>query len=213
MKITILCSNKDHPIYPYLVNWMLKNIKKYEISLVSSKREVREGDILFLISCSEIIGEDIRQKFKNVLVIHASDLPYGRGWSPHIWELVNGAKRITVSLLEAEDKVDSGRIWHKLCFDVEDHELWSEINQKLFLTELELMNYALDNYENIIPYNQPDDVEPTYYRRRQPDDSMLDPNQSISSQFNLIRVCDPERFPAFFYLNGYKYALTLTKIS
>ena len=43
-------------------------------------------------------------------MIHASDLPKGRGWSPHIWGLINEAQQITISLLEAVDKVDSGDI-------------------------------------------------------------------------------------------------------
>ena len=49
---------------------------------VFAKVSVRPGDILFLISCSERIGDAYRQKYRHVLVLHASDLPKGRGWSP-----------------------------------------------------------------------------------------------------------------------------------
>lgn len=212
MKISILCNNILHPIYPHLEQWVKDNKSNYEISLVTSKNDLTNGDFLFLISCTDIIGESIRDKFSYVLVIHASDLPIGRGWSPHIWALLNGETLITVSLLEAENKVDSGKIWHKMTFTVESHELWNEINEKLFLIELELMDYAVRNVNNIIPYEQSNVIEPTYYPRRKPSDSMLDSSKSIESQFNLIRVCDPERFPAYFYLNGYKYSLTLEKI-
>ena len=75
------------------------------------------------------------------------------------------------------------------------------------------MDYAVKNVNNIIPYEQSNLIEPTYYPRRKPSDSMLDPSKSIESQFNLIRICDPGRFPAYFYLNGYKYSLTLEKIN
>ena len=213
MKISILCNNILHPIYPHLKKWVKDNESNYELSLVTSKNDLTNGDFLFLISCTEIIGEDVRNKFSHVLVIHASDLPIGRGWSPHIWALLNGETSITVSLLEAENKVDSGKIWHKIAFSVESHELWDEINEKLFLIELELMDYAVKNVNNIIPYEQSNLIEPTYYPRRKPSDSMLDPSKSIESQFNLIRICDPGRFPAYFYLNGYKYSLTLEKIN
>jgi methionyl-tRNA formyltransferase len=55
-----------------------------------------------------------RAKYDSSLVLHASDLPAGRGWSPHIWAITNGAESVTLSLLEAEDQVDSGRIWKKM---------------------------------------------------------------------------------------------------
>jgi len=32
------------------------------------------------------------------------------------------------------------------------------------------------------------------------------------SQFNKIRICDPNRYPAFFVLHGKKYKLMLEKI-
>ena len=51
--------------------------------------------------------------FQQCLVLHASDLPKNRGWSPHVWSILNGENDITLSLLEAEDKVDMGRIWKK----------------------------------------------------------------------------------------------------
>ena len=45
------------------------------------------------------------------MVLHVSDLPRGRGWSPYIWELINGATFIKVSLIEAKEEVDAGQIW------------------------------------------------------------------------------------------------------
>ena len=70
--------------------------------------------VFFLISFLHIVKKEIRHRFKHTLVIHASDLPVGKGWSPHIWEILKGNNKITVSLLEAEDKVDSGNIWKKI---------------------------------------------------------------------------------------------------
>ena len=103
MKITILNSTADHPVNTWLIKWIEKYQNYHQISLVRSKHELIGGDILFLISCSELIDKQDREKFKKTLVIHASDLPKGRGWSPHIWEIIHGADEITLSLLEAVD--------------------------------------------------------------------------------------------------------------
>jgi len=47
----------------------------------------------------------------HTLVLHASALPKGRGWSPHIWGIVQRDDYITLSLIEAEEEIDTGRIW------------------------------------------------------------------------------------------------------
>ena len=39
--------------------------------------------------------------------------------------------------------------------------------------------------------------EETFYSRRNKEDSELDIKKSIESQFNLFRVCDNEKYPAF----------------
>lgn len=212
MRITILCSSEAHPINAYLDRWISSQQNKHEITLLRNKSDLVGGDLLFLISCSEIITEVERRKFSKSLVIHASDLPFGRGWSPHIWQIVQGATEITVTLLEAEDKVDSGAIWRKEKVAVPKSSLWDEVNEAIFEAELRLMDFAAENFEKVTPALQPEDVEPTYFPKRTPEDSELDPKKSIEEQFDLIRVCDPDRFPAFFLLHGQKYTVRLEKV-
>lgn len=211
MRVTILCSSVDHPVYSYLKKWALCRKNEHVIDLVHSKTELPGGDILFLVSCNEIVNRSDRDAYAKTLVLHASDLPQGRGWSPHIWQIIEEKEDIVISLLEAEDKVDSGDIWHKLRVRIPRDALWNEINNLIFETELALMDYAVDNYYKVIPQPQNSSVIPTYYPKRTPEDSRIDQNKDIKSQFNLIRVCDPERYPAFFELNGSKYIIRLEK--
>lgn len=212
MNISFLCSDQLHPINEYLDRWIEQQSSQYHIELVSSRSELSGGDVLFLISCSEIINSKDRAAYNSCLVIHASDLPFGRGWSPHIWQILQGKKDITVSLLEAEDKVDSGRIWKKLNFQIPKHALWNEINEKLFEKEIELIDFAISNFDSVQPKPQDLSLTPTYYPKRTPIDSKIDPFQNIVSQFDKIRVSDPHRFPAFFEIEGKKYKIILEKI-
>lgn len=212
MRISLLCSDIQHPVNEYLYKWIENNRSHHQIELVRQKTELSGGDILFLVSCSEIINATDRETYRSCLVLHASDLPVGRGWSPHIWQLIEGAEEITVSLLEAEDKVDSGRIWKKLKFKIPVHALWHEINDFLFEAEINLIDFAVREFGKITPVEQQSNITPTYFRRRTPADSQIDPQQSLASQFNKIRVSDPNRFPAFFSLHGKRYKLTLEKL-
>ena len=135
--------------------------------------------------------------FQQCLVLHASDLPKNRGWSPHVWSILNGENDITLSLLEAEDKVDMGRIWKKAKIKLNGTELYDEINQKLFEGELQLISWACKNLSCVTPTQQ-DSSAANYLPKRTAKDSELDISKSLESQFDLLRVCDPNRFPAFF---------------
>jgi len=212
MKITILNTSKNHPINSWLNCWIDKYNGKHEIKLIRSKIDIDSGDILFLISCSDIIFKSDREKFNKTLLIHASDLPKGRGWSPHIWSIINGEEKITLSLLEAADKIDSGDIWKKIKITIPNTALYEEINKLIFSAELELMDFAIENFLRIIPYEQPA-IEPSYYSKRMPQDSEINIYKSIDEQFDLIRVSDEKRFPAFFYKNGQKFKLKIEKMN
>lgn len=213
MKITILCSSEKHPINRLLVDWMARHTGMHDISLVRSVAELPGGDILFLISCTEIVSEQHRALYRKSLVVHASDLPKGRGWSPHIWQLLDGQSVIKVTLLEAVAQVDAGDIWHQIDCEIPRTALWDEINQAIFATELALMDFAVAHFSNCQPRQQDADIEPTYHPRRTPGDSEIDPASSIESQFDALRVADPERFPAFFHLRGATYRIRLERIN
>src|SRR5690349_19810449 len=98
MKISVFSNNLDHPIYPTLRKWVKKVSKRHRVQLVSTKNKLVPGDLLFLICCSEIIRMDVRKNYRYTLVVHASDLPMGRGWSPQNWQVVEGKNKIPVSL-------------------------------------------------------------------------------------------------------------------
>ena len=211
MKISFLCSDPRHPINVYLSAWMQENKSQHEIELVRQKQDLSGGDLLFLLSCTEIISSQERKAYRSCLVLHASDLPKGRGWSPHIWSILEGKEELTLSLLEAEDVVDSGKIWKKIRFQVPKHALWNEINELLFTKEIELINFAIDNFNSVLAKLQDPNIEPTYYPKRTPADSAIDPFKSIASQFDKIRVCDSKRFPAYIDIHGQRYKMTLEK--
>ena len=211
MKISILISSNNHPINPYIREWTKEKNSNHIIDIFNCSNEIIGGDILFLISCEEIIPKIIRDKFKKTLIIHASDLPFGRGWNPHIWEIINGASEITFSLLEAEDNVDSGDIWTKSKVFIPKTALYDEINYLIFEEEIRLMNFAISNFNNIKPVRQ-DTRGSSYWPKRTPKDSEIDPNKNLADQFDLIRVCDVNRFPAFFYKNGQKYKISISQL-
>ncbi len=185
--------------------------KGHLVTLHFDKNQLIDGNILFLVSCGQIIGSSERKRFQAVLVLHASDLPRGRGWSPHIWSILNGASQITVCVLEAAEPVDSGAIWLKTTFSLEGHELLPEINEKLFSAELALMTRVVDEFGTIAPAPQIGDTG-AYMKKRTPEHSRLDVNKSLAEQFDMLRVVDNTRYPAFFDHRGKRYLIKIEKV-
>lgn len=209
-RVDILCSDPAHPVNAWLGRWLEANRARADIAILRDRADLRGGDFLFLISCHQIIGAKARARYRHTLVIHGSDLPKGRGWSPMAWEVLEGAAHITVSLLSAEDGFDSGDIWQKRRFDLDGTELLADLNAKLFDTELALMDWALDHCDGAAP--QPQEGEPTVWPKRTPVDSEIDPARPLTESFDTIRIADPDRFPAFFTLRGTKYSIRLEKM-
>ena len=123
---------------------------------------------------------------------------------------MEGRRTIVVSLLEAAEPVDTGAVWAKRSFTLGGHELHDEINAALFTVELELLDFAVARCGTVVPTPQPE-TGASYRRRRTPEDSRIDIDQPLRSQFPILQVADPERFPAFFEKDGFVYEVILRR--
>lgn len=211
MRIHLYTSSLGHPVVPYLEDWVARNAALHDVLFTADRARLDGGDILFLMSVGEIIRRDLRERYRSTVVIHPSDLPRGRGWSPQVWAIVEGASELVVTAIEAVDKVDAGPIHAQARIPIGKGDLVDEIHAKLFTTEVALIDEVIARHGKAPPQPQRDEP-PTYYRKRTPEDSRVDPARSIAEQFDLIRICDPDRYPAFFELHGERYAIRLAKL-
>lgn len=208
--VSILCTDPAHPVNPWLERWAQERSQRAQVEIRRDFRELSGGDFLFLVSCHQIIRKPVRDRFRHTLVLHASALPLGRGMSPHVWRILEGADRLVLTLLNAEDALDSGMMWQQRELPLDGTELHDEINAKLFAAETELMTWALDHCATTRP--RPQQGAPTHYRKRTPEDSRVDPLRPLAESFDLLRVADPERYPAFFEHRGQKYRIRVEKV-
>lgn len=211
MIIDIICSDAAHPVNLWLKDWVQQHSQDHTVSLHRNTRSLTGGDILFLVSCTELISAQERKRYRETMILHASNLPIGRGWSPHVWAILDGGTELTITLLRCEDAVDSGAIWAQEKIRIPKTALFDEINTTIFMAEMSLMSNGVQLVgANKQPRPQPD-ISPTYYPRRTPEDSNLDPECTLASLFDQIRVADPQRYPAYFALHGQTYSLEIRK--
>ena len=57
----------------------------------------------------------------------------------------------------------------------------------------------------------PQPKKTNFLKKRNKDDSKLNINKSLKAQFNLLRICDNKKFPAFFEINNKKYIVKIFK--
>ena len=169
------------------------------------------GDIAFFLSYFEIVKPINLKQHKNNIVVHASDLPFGKGWSPMTWQILEGKNEIPISLLEASPKVDSGDIYFKEKIIFEGHELISELRHELSKKTYSMCLKFIKNYPKILEKSHKQSGVETFYKKRGPDDSALDVNKTIIEQFNLLRTVDNENYPAFFIHKGKKFIVKIEK--
>jgi methionyl-tRNA formyltransferase len=172
--------------------------------------EVAEGSVAIYLSCIRIAPPQVTGRNRRNLVVHASDLPKGRGFSPLTWQILEGKNRIPICLLEAVDSVDAGAVVYRDWIEYEGHELSEELRDPIGRKSVELCRRFLA--APCPPEGVPQSGEPTIYPRRRPADSRLDPARSIADQFELLRVVDNERYPAWFEYRGHRYKLAIEKI-
>lgn len=174
-------------------------------------QELPSADFCFCLSFSQLLPSVILKKFKHTLVVHESDLPSGKGWSPLTWQILEGKNSIPVTLFEALDAVDSGPIYAQRVIDFEGHELVGELRDMQATATIEICQWFVDHYPESLSEAREQKGAEKFYPRRTPKDSELDPNKTIAEQFNLLRVVDNERYPAFFELNKKKFYIKVSK--
>lgn len=179
------------------------------VNYVHSQSDIIEGDICFLLGFYELAANDVLKKNKHNLVVHASDLPKGKGWAPLTWQILEGKNKIPVCLFEVNEKVDAGDIYLKSFIELSGQELCTEIRFKQAQNAFEMGLCFIDEYPAILSKKIKQTGEDSFYPRRTINSSELDINKSIKEQFNLLRIVDNEDYPAFFMHNNVKYILKI----
>lgn len=211
-KINLLIS-KSSWIYHY--RFKLKQFlkqKKNIVKIIFNHKSLSKADLSFVISYYKIIPKEFLIKSKMNLVIHESDLPLGRGFAPLTWQILNGKNKITFSLFDINllSKVsDSGNILLKSKINLSGGELIDEIRNLTVNEYKKIINRFFSCSVNFRGKKQKG--KSSYFKRRKPQDSKIRVNQNIKKIFNLLRVVDNTRYPAFFYYRNLKYYLKITK--
>lgn len=206
MKITFLLDRDNNWIESFTQEYI--NLKKVgDISY--NHFDVKGNDIVFILGYTKVLDEDFLHSNKLNLVVHESDLPKGKGFSPVQWQILEGKNEIIFTLFEAQKEIDSGDIYMQKEVKFSGYDLFDEIRNIQGKETLNLIDEFLSQYPNIVPKKQIGDE--TIYPKRKDKDDMLDIDKSIREQFNHFRIANNDEYPLWFEIDGHKYNLKIEK--
>jgi hypothetical protein len=205
-------SDKRSWIDPFIDSFVKElRLKGHKVSKNHDTKKIIQGDFNFILSYSRIIDKKILEKNKHNLVVHESDLPNGKGWSPLTWQILEGKNDIPICLFEADEDVDSGMIYIKGNMRFSGAELLDELHLQQGETTIAMCRQFIEEYPGVLNTAVRQSGDETFYSKRTPEDSRLDPAKTIEEQFNLLRIVDNKKYPAYFEINNHRYELIIKR--
>ena len=209
LRISFLTDNPDSWIIPFVNNLEKIVSRRHQVARCFKFEDIPIGEISFFLSCERIVPAYILKRNAHNIVVHPSDIPLGRGFSPLSYQILEGKNIIPICLFEAAEKVDSGQVYYRDYINLEGHELNSETKELQGRKTIQMILRFLDDYPNVTGKIQ--QGESSFYKRRTAKDSKLDTKKSIAEQFDLLRIVDNERYPAFFCYRGTEFIIKIYK--
>lgn len=205
-KIAFLLDKNNNWFFKYLKKAKL-NKKKYNFKFFTDYNKIQKQNIVMILSYTKVLPIEFLNKNQLNIVIHSSKLPKDKGFAPLSYQILRGKNKIYNTMFKVSEKVDGGPIIMRNSFNVNRTDLYPELREKQAISIIKLIRILLDLYPKLKYRNQKG--RGSFNKKRTNLSSKLNIYKSIKSQFNLLRICDNEKFPAFFYINNQKYILKI----
>ena len=160
---------------------------------------------VFFPHWSHRIPADVFQNFECV-IFHMTDLPFGRGGSPLQNLITRGIYETQVSALKCVEEIDAGPIYLKRPLSL--HGAAEEI----YLRASEIVENMIVEIIKTNPQPIAQVGEPTFFKRRRPEQGNLLDATSLDPAFDLIRMLDVDGYPNAF-INAGNLRLEFTRAS
>ena len=148
---------------------------------------------VFFPHWSHIIPSEIHEAFECV-IFHMTDLPYGRGGSPLQNLILRGHQETQISALRCVAELDAGPIYMKRPLSLQGSA------SEIFLRAADVVQEMIEEIIRTEPISEPQEGEPTVFRRRTPEQSNLREANLVTLKdfFDFIRMLDAPNYPLAF---------------
>jgi methionyl-tRNA formyltransferase len=187
--------------------------KGHQYKIIDDHRELNGSfDLGILLGYSKIVPLYLLNiPEKGFVLFHSSDLPEGRGWAPIYHTIVNKLDLVQ-TMLYASEEADRGNILAKATYKLKGFEMEHEVRKIDDELTLGLINECIDTVIEKNPVGKTQHVSSgSWWKRRKPEDSKIDPALTIEEAFDTLRAL-PSSAPAFFDMSGRKFQIKLEPV-
>lgn len=186
----------------YFINASNKTIKE-------KVENIDELDYLISFGYRRMIDQIIIDKsIRGALGTHFSPLPRYRGFAPLNWVLINGETETAVNLFCLDEEVDSGDIIASRRVKIDYSDDINTLYEKCITNFKNMMQEVIPRIESntITPVSQ-DESKATYLCARNPEDGLINWDDSSTNIYNLVRAVTYPFPGAFTFLEGEKITI------
>ncbi len=169
------------------------------------------GSILLSIGFPYIVAGEILDDFRLCLNVHPTRLPRYRGATSGAFIIINNEPESGSTVHLMDEGMDTGAIIAQSWVPLSRFDTSRSMQRKVYASEPDLVLEALRLLDepDFVPQIQDESQATEYLKRRKPEDSEIDPNKSLLELFDFIRSCDPQDYPAFFFVEGQRVCVKL----
>ena len=180
-----------------------RNIKFLEIEQASDLNT--SYDVVFASGVYSLIKEKyLNHPTYGIIGFHETPLPEGRGNAPIQWTIENKRSNLTITAIKFVKEMDAGDYVYQYNVPISISDTLVELEEKRKTGIQKCFTAIIDEMEKgyLVIREQTGSV--SISTKRTPPDSELDVNKTLIELWDKIRVCDNEKFPAFFRINNKK---------
>lgn len=169
------------------------------------------GMTLLSIGFPYLVSPEILSLFKTSLNVHPTLLPHYRGPTTAAYIIINGETEAGSTVHLMDSGMDTGDIVLQRKVGLTRFDTIRSLQRKVYALEPDLVVDALNRLETpgYTPVPQDEPRATVYPAKRKPKDSEIDPARPLIALYDTIRACDPDEFPAYFYVEGQKVCIRL----
>ena len=183
--------------------------KGLHCELISHYSEINNTyDIVFGSGVYDLVSEKyLELPTYGIVFFHETPLPEGKGNAPLQWTVENKKLNITVTAFKAVKAIDAGAIICQFNVPIYKTDTLSVLEIKRRQGIQGCLKIILEEMDSGYLLMRDQSGRDSYNPKRTIDDSELDCNKPLIELWDKIRVCDNEKFPAFFRINNKKIIL------
>ncbi|MEX0762574.1 MAG: methionyl-tRNA formyltransferase [Dehalococcoidia bacterium] len=162
---------------------------------------------IFFIHWSWKVPKQIFENYECV-AFHMTDLPYGRGGSPLQNLIMRGHRDTKLTALLMTEEFDAGPVYLKeqLALDGTAQDIYERASK----LSAGMIQRIIE--EDMTPV--PQEGEPTFFKRRRPEESEVPTLPDVEALYDFIRMLDADGYPrAFLDHRGFRYEFSAPAIS